>query len=307
MSVNSLATTLQSQTASTLSIASPAVSPSGDLDGDGPRVEHRHHGQGQGPGGAMRSALVGTLLGCGLKLPGEGPSDGTAARMTAPGERPVGEDGDGDRGGRGSGRVRGDLRHFMHALFEALRNESAQVTGPSSTGPAAQGTGALDATGTTDAPATPGAADDSAAASGAATASATASASASAPDAADVTTGSVAPAAAGANGGAGWRAGFGHGGGWRAGFNGGAPNPANQFAGRLAALVTQVAAGSVPSGLKDAFDTLMKDLQPAGAEGAGTGTGGVPTLQEFLTKLQQNLAVGTSASTSTGNLLNAQA
>jgi len=268
MSVNSLATTLQSQTASTLSIASPAVSPSGDLDGDGPRVEHRHHGQGQGPGGAMRSALVGTLLGCGLKLPGEGPSDGTAARMTAPGERPVGEDGDGDRGGRGSGRVRGDLRHFMHALFEALRNESAQVTGPSSTGPAAQGTGALDATGTTDAPATPGAADDSA---------------------------------------AGWRAGFGHGGGWRAGFNGGAPNPANQFAGRLAALVTQVAAGSVPSGLKDAFDTLMKDLQPAGAEGAGTGTGGVPTLQEFLTKLQQNLAVGTSASTSTGNLLNAQA
>lgn len=278
MSVNSLATTLQSQTASTLSIASPAVPPSGDLDGDGPRVEHRHHGQGPGPGGAMRSALVGTLLGCGLTLPGEGASDGAAASMTAPGDLPVGEDGDGDRGGRGSGRVRGDLRHFMHALFEALRNESAQASGPSSTSPAAQGTaaqgtgaqgtGAQDATGTTDAPATPGAADDSA---------------------------------------AGWRAGFGHGGGWRAGFNGGAPNPANQFAGRLAGLVTQVAAGSVPSGLKDAFDTLMKDLQPAGAEGAGTGTGGVPTLQEFLTKLQQNLAVGTSASTSTGNLLNAQA
>lgn len=293
MSVNSLATTLQSQTASTLSIASPAVSPAGDLDGDGPRVEHRHHGQGPGPGGAMRSALVGTLLGCGLTLPGDGASDSAAVRMTTPGDLPGGEDGDGDRGGRGSGAVRGDLRHFMHALFEALRHESAQASGPTSSSPAAQATGVLDATDATDTTAT----------SGAAEAAATSAA-------ADATPASGAPAAASADGGdrvTGWRAGFGHGAGWHAGFNNGAPNPANQFSGRLAALVTQVAAGSIPAGLKDAFDTLMKDLQPAAASDAAGGTGATPTLQEFLTKLQQNLAVGTSASTSTGNLLNAQA
>jgi hypothetical protein len=75
---------------------------------------------------------------------------------------------------------------------------------------------------------------------------------------------------------------------------------AGRFAAGLSALITQVSNGNTPSGLQDAFNTLLGDLQPSGGT-AGSGSPTV-TLQSLLSTLQQKLGYdSTTTSASVGS------
>ena len=80
------------------------------------------------------------------------------------------------------------------------------------------------------------------------------------------------------------------------------------FSSGLASLVTQVSNGSAPSGLQDAFNKLVSDMQSTGAATAANAAASSATLQGFLTQLQQNLGYGATASGSAaGSVVSTQA
>ena len=72
------------------------------------------------------------------------------------------------------------------------------------------------------------------------------------------------------------------------------------FASGLSSLIADVSAGDAPPVLQATFDKLMADL-----EAAGHGPEGEVTLQDVLTKLQQNIGYGVmgsgSAAAAVGN------
>jgi hypothetical protein len=80
------------------------------------------------------------------------------------------------------------------------------------------------------------------------------------------------------------------------------PAPKPRVASNLSALISQVSSGSVPPGLQSAYAKLVTDLQPSGSV-ADSGNTTPPTLQELLTRLQQNLGYGATALDPSGNLV----
>jgi len=205
----------------------PAQDPDGDAHGG--EIRHRHGG------GHMKDAVAAALQGIGVTIP---QARSAATETTATPSTPaVGASGDAGSNGDSAARgIRHDVRHLMHALFEAVKGET----------PATSGTGA----GSTSAP------------------------------------NGNAGAAAGGNSG---------------------------FAGKLAALIAQVSGGNAPSELQAAFSKLVTDVKGAGGANAaptgptsGSSSGNAPTLQAFLTRLQQNLGYGAS-SPAVGSLVVAQA
>jgi hypothetical protein len=76
----------------------------------------------------------------------------------------------------------------------------------------------------------------------------------------------------------------------------GSSGPGGQFSAGLSALITQVSNGNAPSGLQDAFNALLGDLQST------SGASPTVTLQQFLTALQQNLGYGNSTTGTTPTL-----
>jgi hypothetical protein len=88
-------------------------------------------------------------------------------------------------------------------------------------------------------------------------------------------------------------------------------DPQTSFASGLSDLIAKAGNGSAPAGLQDAFSTLMNDLQQGAASSAtapsNTARSTQPTLQAFLTQLQQNLGYGKSTLDPTGNVVSTQA
>ena len=86
----------------------------------------------------------------------------------------------------------------------------------------------------------------------------------------------------------------------------------------LSALTTAVANGSAPAGLQSAFNQLMQDFQSGSSASNGSGTStststdassgaASPSLQNFLTTLQQNLAHHGQHNMAVGNVISTQA
>ncbi len=91
-------------------------------------------------------------------------------------------------------------------------------------------------------------------------------------------------------------------------------DPSSSFATGLSSLITRSSTGAVPAGLQDAFAKLMSDLQGSGGTVAGASTGSAGgtssapvTLQDLLTKLQQQVGYGTSSPIATGNVVSTAA
>ena len=87
-------------------------------------------------------------------------------------------------------------------------------------------------------------------------------------------------------------------------------DPKASFSDGLAALISQVSNGQAPAGLQTAFSKVLTDLQggsgSAGSGASATASSTQVSLQDLLTKMQQNIGYGPSSSASTlGNLVNA--
>lgn len=105
-----------------------------DGDGDDPGVR-RHEGHGHGRGrGPLQGALMQALQSLGLTLPPAGASGTTATTPSAPAGTSGSTDGaaapvpaqpDTAAATPTDGNVRADIRHFMHALFQAIKGESS--------------------------------------------------------------------------------------------------------------------------------------------------------------------------------------
>ncbi|HUP07776.1 MAG TPA: hypothetical protein VMU47_11525 [Caldimonas sp.] len=83
------------------------------------------------------------------------------------------------------------------------------------------------------------------------------------------------------------------------GASNGAADPSHagsSFSSGLASLISQVSSGNAPARLQAAFTKLETDLQGTSAPAAADAN--APTLQAFLTKLQDGLGYGTGASSS---------
>jgi len=109
--------------------ATPQVSGGTDPDGDGDGARvHRGHGR----GGQMQQAMMQALQSLGLSLPQ--PSGSNAA-----GTSTSDSDGDADGSTAATGHVKHDMRQFMHALFQAVKGESAAGAAGSADGSASTG------------------------------------------------------------------------------------------------------------------------------------------------------------------------
>jgi hypothetical protein len=80
------------------------------------------------------------------------------------------------------------------------------------------------------------------------------------------------------------------------------------FASGLSALISQVSGGTAPAALLSAFSQLASDLSPPTAAASGAATdSSQPTLQAFLTQLQQTLGYGpTTSGSASGSLVTTQ-
>ena len=118
----------------TQGVQASQVNSASDPDGDGDGGAHKTHGHGHG--GQMQQALMQALQSMGLSLPQ--PTTGTNSTTATTGTTAVSGSSDrgGDSGGSGSrsGSIRGDMRQFMAALFQAVNGQAASAT--SSTGTA---------------------------------------------------------------------------------------------------------------------------------------------------------------------------
>ncbi|MBV8503897.1 MAG: hypothetical protein JO006_19525 [Paucibacter sp.] len=87
--------------------------------------------------------------------------------------------------------------------------------------------------------------------------------------------------------------------------------PGGRFAAALSSLTSEVANGSAPAGLQSAYAQLMSDFQANGASSNGSTSSSAasssPTLQTFLSTLQQNLAHHGQNQLTVGNVVSTQA
>jgi hypothetical protein len=89
-----------------------------DGDGDGGGKLHKTH-----KGGGIGQALMQALQSLGLSAPQQGGTSSTQNSANS------GKDSDGDNDGTGAaGGVKGDIRNFMHALFQAVKAEKTSTT-----------------------------------------------------------------------------------------------------------------------------------------------------------------------------------
>jgi hypothetical protein len=124
MDISNVSTTLNVYMPSSISGTSgPQVSGSQDPDNDGDAGRVHHHGHG---GGQMRQAMMQALQSLGLSMPQQSASGATGSSSD--------RDGDGDGGNSGAGKVKHDMRQFMHALFQAVKGENGAGANESQTG-----------------------------------------------------------------------------------------------------------------------------------------------------------------------------
>jgi hypothetical protein len=121
----------------TQSIQPSQVSSTSDPDGDGDGGGARKARRG---GGQMQNALMQALQSLGLSMPQQPTGTTASAGSTSTGQISGATDNDGDAAGStaAAGSVKKDLRHFMQALFQAVKGETASTTpstGTSSTDP----------------------------------------------------------------------------------------------------------------------------------------------------------------------------
>ena len=109
----------QTQGAQTSQVTSSTDS-DGDGDGSGNQVR-RGHG-----GGQMQQALMQALQSLGLSVP-EQPSGSSAT--TQPAYSSTDSDGDSDSSTSAPSGIKGDMKKFMQALFQAIKSDSPAVTG----------------------------------------------------------------------------------------------------------------------------------------------------------------------------------
>jgi hypothetical protein len=123
MSITSISSSIATSPVSNLQPSSAAINGADpDADGASHAVGRTHHGHG---GGHMRSAVSDALQSLGFTLP---------SSATAPaGATPSSADASDSGSSSDAGKVKSDLRQFMHQLFEAVKGESA-TTGSSSAG-----------------------------------------------------------------------------------------------------------------------------------------------------------------------------
>ena len=110
------------------SVSSPGVQGSqvnkaSDPDGDGDGGGHRVH-KSRGGGGQMHQAMMQALQSLGLSMPQ--PASGSNAANQTSGST----DSDGDKDGSTSATsgIKSDVRQLMHALFQAVKGETASDT-----------------------------------------------------------------------------------------------------------------------------------------------------------------------------------
>ena len=188
--------------------------------------------------GRMRQAVEEAFQSLGLSMPStsaSSPSASPSGQTAGPGQSPSAD------------KVKGDLHHFMHALFQAVRAESSSTSSSSAT----SATNATTAT--------------------TATTASTTSAKATSGDS------------------------------------------SSSFSDGLTALIAQTASGTAPAALQSAFNQLAGDLQGSqatptavdpSAPPISSATG--PSLQDLLSRVQQDLGYGPSKTTSTGNAVSTQ-
>jgi hypothetical protein len=109
-------------------VPSAALNGTSDRDGDRDGEGHGHrHARGAHGGGQMQRALMQALQGMGLAVP-RAP---TGAAVTAVAPVAAGGSTDSSASTAAGGNVMDDLRHFMHALFQAVRAENTLSPSPS--------------------------------------------------------------------------------------------------------------------------------------------------------------------------------
>jgi hypothetical protein len=106
--------------AANASLQTPSVNNASDPDGDGDGGGRVHHHSHRG-GGQMHQALTQALQSLGLSMP-QGTTGAGASSQTS-----ASSDSDGNSNGSSSATssVKQDMRQFMHALFQAVKSESA--------------------------------------------------------------------------------------------------------------------------------------------------------------------------------------
>ncbi len=83
---------------------------------------------------------------------------------------------------------------------------------------------------------------------------------------------------------------------------GGSNDASATFTSGLSALISQVSSGNAPADLQSAFDKLASDTGATGTAALAAGAT-QPSLQAFLTQLQQNLGYAGTNTAATGSLL----
>jgi hypothetical protein len=101
--------------------AAAGVSGANDPDHDGDAGRVHHHGGHHHGGGRVGGALMQALQSLGVSMPqANGSATGSSSASNNDGDA---DDGNGGQS-NGAGSIKGDLRSFMHALFQAVRSES---------------------------------------------------------------------------------------------------------------------------------------------------------------------------------------
>ncbi len=108
-----------------------------DGDGDGGQTVHRSGGHRHGQG-SMQNALMQALQSLGLSAPADttGTSSATGSSSTSQNGGATDSDGDSDGTTSAASSTKSDVRKFMHALFQAVKGESASAGNAPSTGSA---------------------------------------------------------------------------------------------------------------------------------------------------------------------------
>ncbi len=136
MNISSTSSPLSTPITSQASPVSPVSSaPDSDGDGDHDGAVHAGHRAGGAHGrGHMRDAMAQALQSLGLALP-QSASGGTNTSTTQSGSSASKDSG---QPGSSSDPVRGDLRQFMHSLFQAVKGESSGGSTDNATPPTDQ-------------------------------------------------------------------------------------------------------------------------------------------------------------------------
>jgi hypothetical protein len=122
------------------SLQTPAVTNASDPDGDGDGGGRRVHGSHRGGAGPMQQALTQALQSLGLSMLQGATGPASNQQGSAPTDSDTGSDGSKSA----ASSVKQDLRHFMHALFQAIKGETTAGSGSTASDPSAAKTSFAD-------------------------------------------------------------------------------------------------------------------------------------------------------------------